>query len=235
MATSHSLCDYCSHLESESYPSAMNTDRLPASVRYILRKRRQWRYRSMMGAVKTWPGMSILDIGCGIDGRSFSDSADSEWNITGIDLWPAPKVSHKHPRFRYEQCDAQDMSRFPDLSFDLVVSVGMLEHVTDPIAYANVCSEFQRVGRQLLLAVPFKWAWIEPHYGFPFFGALPHSIQRALVLRLNLGSARRKVTIDRDFIRKETLWRSNAEYRASFPGSKIKLLPMLDLIAIVRT
>lgn len=211
---------------------AVYTDRLPAPIRWALRKRRAFRFDAMLRGVRTWPGMSVLDVGCGIDGRSFSDHADPSWHITGLDVHPPELVKHAHSRFTYHRGNAADLSDFSDQSFDLVVSIGMLEHIVEPEAYRGVCAEMQRVGRQYLVLVPWKWAWIEPHYGFPFFGALPHGAQRWLIRTLNLCGHREHL----DYFEKNFAWRSNAQYRMDFPGAKIKLLPpTLETIVIAKT
>jgi ubiquinone/menaquinone biosynthesis C-methylase UbiE len=205
----------------------MNTLKMPAAVRSLLRKRRYLRYRSMMRGISTHEGMKILDVGCGIDGRSFEDFADQSWDITGIDLNPPERVRHSHPNFTYRQMDATAIP-FADKSFDLVVSVGMLEHVTDAEAYRKVREEIQRVGKQYIVVVPFKWAWVEPHYGVPFFGALPQSLQIALIRAFNLSGHRNRIDYFLDTFR----WRTNAEYRRDFPGAEVRVLPLGDMLGI---
>jgi SAM-dependent methyltransferase len=178
--------------------------------------------------------MTVLDLGCGIDGRSFSDHADPSWTITGVDLNPPERVSHGHPRFTYRQADATDLRDFADRSFDLAVCVGMLEHLTDETAFGRACAEIRRVAAQYLVVVPYRWAWIEPHYGVPFFGALPDRAQRALVSALDLSGHRSVLAKDPQAIRRHTRWRSNREYRSAFPGARIRFLPVMDTIAIVK-
>lgn len=89
--------------------------------------------------------MKVLDVGCGIDGRSFSDHVDSSWLITGLDVHHPSRVRHEHPNFKYLPGDARNMQDLADKSFDLVVSFGMLEHITAPQDYEAVCRELQRV------------------------------------------------------------------------------------------
>lgn len=170
--------------------------------------------------------MRIIDIGCGKDGRSFSDHADPAWIITGVDLHDPAKVRHRHPHFGYCQSSAANLP-FPTKFYDLAVSVGMLEHIIEP-DYSKVCAEIQRVARQYVILVPFKWAWLEPHFAFPFFGALPTSIQRGLIQTLNLSGHRGHL----DYFEKNYRWRSNAEYRNAFPGAGIRFMPSLETIVI---
>jgi SAM-dependent methyltransferase len=208
-----------------------HTDKYPKTFRAMLKWRRDWRFRTIIDLVRTAPGMSVLDIGCGTDGRSFSDQADPTWRITGVDLHEPGLISHSHPNFRYRKLSAVDLGEFTDMSFDLVISVGMLEHITDEAAFHSVCREIQRLSRQYVVVVPFKWAWVEPHYAFPFFGALPHSVQVWLIRSLDLSGHKDRI----DYFENNFRWRSNAEYLKVFPGSRIHLLPLGDTIAIVGT
>jgi ubiquinone/menaquinone biosynthesis C-methylase UbiE len=185
----------------------------------------------MHSLVTTWPGMTIIDVGCGTDGRSYSNFADPEWKITGIDIHESGMVAHSHPNFVYQRCSAIDLSRFGDKSFDLAVSVGMIEHIVDKNDYERASAEIQRVATQYIVVAPYKWAWIEPHYAFPFFGALPQSIQIGLIRMFNLSGHRNRI----DYFLKNFTWRSNSQYRNDFKGSEVRILPVLDTIAIVKS
>ena len=179
--------------------------------------------------------MKIIDIGCGVDGRSFDDYVPSQWQIVGIDIHPVEQVDHKHRNFTYLRQDAQDLSRFKDQEFDLAVSIGMLEHITDEETFSNIVSEIRRVAKQYIVVVPYKYCWIEPHYGVPFFPLLPYPVKLALVKALNLSNHREAVNNDPEYINKNYRWLSNKEYKVVFPDSKIHLLPTLETIAITRT
>lgn len=73
---------------------------------------------------------------------------------------------------------------FADASFDLVVFNHVIEHVGDKWAQDRVMTEIARILRpdgRLYLAVPNKWALIEPHYRIPLLGALPRPLANAVV------------------------------------------------------
>ena len=209
----------------------MDITRLPQFVRRALRWRREDRMRRILAAVNTWPGMKVIDVGCNTHGRGFSDYADPSWQITGIDLHQPHEVSNAHPNFTYFQMNACDMSAFADKSFDLVVSIGMLEHIVSEADYRAACSELQRVGKQYAILVPYKWAWIEPHYGVPFFGGLPKRVQIALIKMFDLSQQRDGI----DFFLQNFCWRSNAQYLRDFPGARIKFMPTLETVVIVKS
>ena len=107
--------------------------------------------------------MKVVDIGCGIDGRSFEDYIPQNWRIIGIDLQDPEKIRHTYPDFQYIQQDAKDLSQFADKQFDLAVSIGLLEHVIEEDAFNATVVEIRRVAKQHIVMVPAKVGGIEPH------------------------------------------------------------------------
>lgn len=211
----------------------MDSLSFPGFLRKILAYRRKLRISQAMRAVEKHPHMTVLDIGCGVDGRSFEQFIPDTWRVTGIDRLPPDRIHHDHPNFTYIQTEATDLQQFSDKSFDLVVSVGMLEHITEPSAFQQAIDEIKRVGKQHIVIVPYKYASIEPHYGFPMFGALSRKWQIWFIKLLNLENLRDKIDSDPGYIDRHFLWLSNREYQALFPDSKIFIAPTLDTIAIV--
>jgi len=212
----------------------VNTDRFPSFVRDALASRRRARVDFMLSKVNVRPSMKVLDVGCGFDGRSFDDYAPADWEITGVDIIAPEGVHHTHPNFNYLEQDARDLSRFADDEFDLAVCVGMMEHITDPVTFRAIVSEMLRVSKQYIVVVPYKYAWIEPHYGVPFFPLLPYSAKVWLVKTLNLSGHRSAVLADSEYINKHYRWLSNDEYRQEFPASTIDVLPTREMIAITK-
>ncbi len=85
----------------------MNRNELPSVIRKVLAYRRRSRVDFMLSKVVVANNMKVIDIGCGVDGRSFDDYVPEDWEITGVDILPIERVHHKHPRFSYIQQDAQ--------------------------------------------------------------------------------------------------------------------------------
>ena len=212
----------------------MLTDKLPDPVRRLLAHRRRRRVDFMLSKVAVKNGLKVIDIGCGIDGRSFDDHVPIDWEITGVDIEPPERVHHRHPGFTYLHQDAQDLSRFRDGEFDLAICIGMLEHITDESVFARIVGEMKRVARQYIAIVPYRYCWIEPHYGVPFFPLLPYSLKLALVRTLNLSNHREIVKRDPGYIRRNYRWLTNAQYHERFGDSSIYLTPTLETIAITR-
>ena len=200
----------------------------------LLYRRRQHRVTFLLSKVNCFPGMSILDVGCGPDGRSLEVFLPNDYQTVGIDLYDEREVKVNHPQFTYFQQDAQNLGRFYDKQFHLTISIGMMEHICDLMMLKRIASEIDRVSKQFIVVVPWKYAWLEPHFRFPFFQLMPPGLQRTLTLTLNLHNLRDKVRQDHDYIPKNYQWLSNREWQQIFVGSKIYLIPTLETIAIVK-
>lgn len=192
------------------------------------------RINFMLSKVSTKHRMSVIDIGCGVDGRSFEDYIPANWHVTGVDIQPEECIHHTFQNFCYIRQDARDLSRFGDNEYDLAVSIGMLEHVVEKDAFRGIVSEIRRVAKQYIICVPYKYCWIEPHYGVPFFPILPDSAKAFLVKALNLSGHRDVLREEPDYILKNYQWLSNAEYRQHFPEATVYLTPTLETIAIIK-
>ena len=80
---------------------------------------------------------------------------------------------------------------FASGSFDIVIYNHVIEHVGDRAAQHRALREISRVlvpGGQLYLAVPNRWALIEPHYRLPLLSWLPQPFADTLVRRFRRGS-----------------------------------------------
>lgn len=212
----------------------MRSDRWPGPIRRVLKVRRRARFGFMLSHVETWPGMRVIDLGCGRNGRSTTDFAPESWEIVGVDLLASKHVAHRHPHFSYVRHDVADLAMFADGEFDLAISVGLLEHVTDPVVFGRTVAEVRRVARQYALVVPYRYCWLEPHFLVPLFPLLPQAVQNRLVRTFNLHGYGRAVRKDAGFIARRVRWRTNAEYRAAFPGARTRLTRTLDSVLIVK-
>jgi ubiquinone/menaquinone biosynthesis C-methylase UbiE len=207
-------------------------------VQSLLQRRRRARARFLLSKVLTFPGMSILDVGCGTDGNSLEAVLPPESTVVGIDLIDPNRVRITHPKFEYIQQDAADLRRFRDKQFDLAVSVGMMEHICDRQKLTAIANEMIRVAKQLAVVVPWRYAWIEPHFKFPFFQLLPRLAQVAITRTLNCDGhgqlARLNPRAFESRLRQSYQWLSTAEWKAIFKAQKGYLAPTLETLVIVR-
>lgn len=200
----------------------------------ILEKRRVYRLRFMMSKVNTWPGMSILDVGCGPDGRSFENHVSEEYVITGIDLKEPSEVKIQHPHFTYYKMDAKDLSVFGTKTFDLAISIGMMEHVCERESLQHMANEIERVAKQWLIVVPWQYCPVESHFKFPFFQLLPEKMQVSLTRLFNLHNLRTAIKDNPSYIRENYQWLSRKQWKKIFKADRAYILPSLDAVVIAK-
>ena len=140
------------------------------------------RYLRLTRLVGLRPSDRILELGCGARHRSIAT-----WNrqndIVGVDLLPRRRVAIHQGNFRYRQGDATDLAMFADGAFDVVLSIGMLEHITPRDRLEHAISEARRVADRYAFVVPHRYAFVEPHYQMPFFPLWPAALRDAYVRR----------------------------------------------------
>jgi SAM-dependent methyltransferase len=146
------------------------------------RYRRSWRgalnrrrYERVMRLVGLRPTDRILDLGCG-KGRKSVAYYNRTNPIVGLDRFPIEKLDQLGENFRFEQGDASDLRRFPDGAFDVVVSFGLLEHLTDE-QVETIVAETPRLADRYAHVVPHPWAFVEPHARMPLFGRWPAALR----------------------------------------------------------
>jgi len=104
--------------------------------------------------------LRILEVGCH-NGRDFVSFLELEraLEIKGIDL-----VDHgiQQENFEYCRADAENIP-FDDDYFDLVVSIGVLEHISPIEKLCSMISEIERVGKSHIIVVPSISTLVEPH------------------------------------------------------------------------
>lgn len=198
----------------------------------FLEKRRKRRLDAMLDKVHTFSGMTILDVGCGTDGRSVHQWIDPSYHITGIDLYDPSKVHIDHPRFTYKQQDARDMSCFADQSFDLAISVGMMEHIGHFPDLNKMAQEIHRIAKEYIIVVPYRYALVEPHFKFPIFQLLPTEMQLSLVYKFNLHNLKQKLTTDPLYIKKHFLWLTAEQWRHVWPESQVSVFNMENYMIV---
>ena len=114
--------------------------------------------------VHTSKPLKILEVGCGL-GRDFTQFLPQTPLIQyyGIDLNTDRFLpSFSEGNHAIMKADARYLP-FPDKSFDIVVSVGVLEHIEPIEDLCKIISEIRRVGKKYCVVVPSITTLLEPH------------------------------------------------------------------------
>jgi ubiquinone/menaquinone biosynthesis C-methylase UbiE len=134
------------------------------------------------------PENKILDVGCGKKDRSFSCFND-ENQITGLDVYDSTENDKNN--FKYIKGDAEKLP-FKNKEFEVIISIGMLEHIKPKEKMIKCLKEIERVGKKYAIVVPHRYGFIEPHFQLPFWYFYPEFLKRSLIKRFNLGSQPKK-------------------------------------------
>jgi SAM-dependent methyltransferase len=189
------------------WPSVLERDRL-----------RRERYERVARLVGLRPGDRILELGCGRGSRSVATYNRTN-EIVGVDLLEPAQVDVPAQNFRYVQADATDLRAFPDGSFDVVLSFGLLEHLQPRDRLLAAVREAQRVADRYAFVVPHRYAMIEPHFRLPLFAVWPDRLKAALIRRTRLGTQPRRA--DGRFQRLN--WLSEGGWRKVFGDPAVRV------------
>jgi SAM-dependent methyltransferase len=94
-----------------------------------------------------------LELGCG-SGLPSLHLSNYATEVEATELDSRKIKAHATSRVRFSQMDAQDMSRFPDGSFDLVYSSSVLEHIPDVGKCLAECKRVLRSDGLVIHTVP---------------------------------------------------------------------------------
>jgi len=126
---------------------------------------RHWWYRGrrtvleqVMDGLGLPPGARILDAGCG-SGRNMIELA-RRGTVTGVEL-SAPSVEKARERGCGEVVEGSVLDMpFADDSFDLAVSLDVIEHLEDDLGALRELRRTVAPGGALLVTVPaYQWLW----------------------------------------------------------------------------
>jgi SAM-dependent methyltransferase len=100
----------------------------------------------------------ILDAGCG-SGRNMVELA-RHGTVTGVELSPTSvRVARDRDAGEVIEGSVMDM-RFDDASFDLAVSLDVIEHLEDDVGALQELRRVTKPGGALLVTVPaYQWLW----------------------------------------------------------------------------
>jgi len=109
---------------------------------------------------------------------------DRQLHVTLVNLRPEPASGG---RLTSLAGDARDLSRFGDLSFDVVHSNSVIEHVGPRSDQRRMAQEIRRLAPRYFVQTPNFWFPVEPHFRTPFVHWLPESWRVAIVMHRACG------------------------------------------------
>jgi 2-polyprenyl-3-methyl-5-hydroxy-6-metoxy-1,4-benzoquinol methylase len=107
------------------------------------------------------PKESVLDTGCGCGNLEKILFKKGFKNVVGIDISKASlEFAKKNYPFKFLRMDICKGLKFSNKSFDWVVSLEVLEHITNPVF---VIEEMMRVGKKVVISCPNGfWTELRP-------------------------------------------------------------------------
>ena len=100
-------------------------------------------------------GRDILEVGCGSGYAASLLTAEAPRSYTGLDIMPeqlALARERKLPKARFVEGSADDLSAFPDGSFDAVLDFCILHHVEGWRAFFDECRRVLKDGGCIYIA-----------------------------------------------------------------------------------
>lgn len=120
------------------------------------------------------------------------------WDIAGDEIARRPveitlinpkEAARSEGAFAWLDGDATDLAGVDDMSFDLVHSNSVIEHVGDWSQMRAMAANVRRLAPAYYVQTPNFWFPYEPHFRCAFFHWLPEQVRYRLVKRFALGFA----------------------------------------------
>lgn len=155
----------------------METMRKPhASLELLGRSRKARKIERLLGLSSHETRLRLLEVGAGSGGIShyFATHTSERFEVDAVDVYDNRQSKEG---YRFTLVEGTKLP-FADAAFDVVLSNHVIEHVGDDDAQNLHLAEIRRVMREDgigYLAMPSRWALIEPHYRLALLSWWPES------------------------------------------------------------
>ena len=202
----------------------------PRSLDCRFRQRRYWHIRTIIDQILARHGRCrIIDLG----------GAEGYWSIAAghvddqriqIDLVNLEVGRTTKPNFKSLVGDACDLREFGDMSYDLVHSNSVIEHVGMWDNMVRLAANVRRLAPAYFVQSPYFWFPIEPHFRFPLFHWLPEPLRYRLIMSGNMGHMKKAHSVA-DAVRsvQSAILLDCQQYAALFPDAEIRRERVLGL------
>lgn len=118
--------------------------------------------------------------------------------------------------------NATRMNEIGDLSFDVVFSNSVIEHVGDFEAQRSMACEVARISKRYFIQTPNYWFPMEPHFLVPGYQWLPVALRIWLIRHFNLGWYSKVEDMEqaRDLVNHTRLL-TKKKFQSLFPGANL--------------
>lgn len=151
----------------------------PHNLANRFRQRRMERFVELVGPLKT--RVRILDIG---GTAEYWRALPTLYNASNVEITIVNlgAKAFDESNLRVRCGNACSLPEFENMSFDVVHSNSVIEHVGPWEAMQSMAREVRRLAPKYFVQTPNKWFPIEPHYKLPLVQFLPE-VARARVVR----------------------------------------------------
>jgi hypothetical protein len=165
--------------------------------------------------------------------------ADMYWDIScghiddpriTIDLVNLEVLPARRSNVRSFVGDACDLCDFDDMSYDLVHSNSLIEHVGRWEDMLRMATNVRRLAPSYFVQTPYFWFPIEPHFRAPFFHWLPEPWRYRLIMRRKLGYQNKAASVTEAMQSVQSASLLDArQYATLFPDAEIRRERILGL------
>lgn len=202
----------------------------PRSLEYRFRQRRYRHVKALIDTILARRGRCrIIDIG-GTEWywRIASSHIDDE--RIQIDLVNLEASETTRPNFRSLLGNACDLHEFGDMSYDLVHSNSVIEHVGTWDAMWRMAKNVRRLAPAYFVQTPYFWFPLEPHFRCPFFHWMPESWRYRLIMLKDMGHMPKAHSVS-DAVRtvQSSVLLDQGQFSTLFPDAEIRRERVLGL------
>jgi ubiquinone/menaquinone biosynthesis C-methylase UbiE len=115
-----------------------------------------WEVYALLDKHGLGPGQTVLEVGCG-DGSTALALAERFDRVIGLDMNPTRMTARNRARVSLLVGDAERLP-LAERSVDVIISVALFEHLTDPDATMRHMASLLRPGGVMLHYMP-RWPW----------------------------------------------------------------------------
>ncbi|MGY3265911.1 methyltransferase domain-containing protein [Lysobacter sp. HA35] len=130
----------------------------------------------LLGLEDGGPPVRLLEVGCGGGGIAAHFARKRAYDVVAVDVIDQRQVQGD---YMFLQVQGVELP-FPDASFDVVLSNHVVEHVggrAQQLVHLRELARVLKPGGVGYLAVPSRWALVEPHFGVPFLSWWPERLR----------------------------------------------------------